>query len=119
MIPDLICPCRNKTGGVRFVPQVVPDCQQKFNLFFGELAPAVSVGIFVAGCATDYPAVKQRKVQMIKARVSTNMKRGIDDLANQRGESEAVIIREALSEYLKKSAIAVDGKSSSRRKKRN
>jgi predicted transcriptional regulator len=38
------------------------------------------------------------------------MKRGIDNLASQRSESEAVIIREALSEYLKKSAIGVDGK---------
>ena len=47
------------------------------------------------------------------------MKREIDDLAHQRGESEAVIIREALSEYLKKLAIGVDGKQASRRKKRN
>ena len=44
--------------------------------------------------------MKQRKAQMIKARVSTNMKRGINDLADQRGESEAVIVREALSQYL-------------------
>jgi hypothetical protein len=66
-----------------------------------------------------YPAVKQRKIQMIKARVSTNMKGSIDDLAGQRGESEAVIISEALNEYLKKSASGVDGKPSSRRKKRN
>jgi predicted transcriptional regulator len=44
--------------------------------------------------------MKQRKAQIIKARVSTHMKRGIDDLADQRGESEAVIIREALSQYL-------------------
>ena len=62
--------------------------------------------------------MKQRKNELIKARVSTNMKRGIDNLANQRGESEAVIIREALSEYLKKLAIGVDGKQASRRKKR-
>lgn len=73
----------------------------------------------MANCATDYPAVKERKVEIIKARVSTNMKRGIDDLAHQRGESEALIIREALGEYLKKSAIWVDGKPSSRRKRRN
>jgi Ribbon-helix-helix protein, copG family len=84
-----------------------------------KLAPAVSVEIFVAGCATDYPAVKQRKVELIKARVSTSMKRGIDDLAIQRGESEAVIIREALNEYLKKSAIRIDGSQARRRKKRN
>ena len=63
--------------------------------------------------------MRQRKNELIKARVSTNMKRGIDNLANQRGESEAVIIREALSEYLKKLAIGVDGKQASRRKKRN
>ena len=44
--------------------------------------------------------MKQRKDQIIKARVSTDMKRGINDLANQRGESEAVIVREALSQYL-------------------
>jgi predicted transcriptional regulator len=37
---------------------------------------------------------------MIKARVSSKMKRGINDLADQRGESEAVIVREALSQYL-------------------
>jgi predicted DNA-binding protein len=63
--------------------------------------------------------MRQRKDELIKARVSTNMKRGIDNLASQRGESEAVIVREALSEYLKKSAIAVDGKQPRRRKKRN
>ena len=56
---------------------------------------------------------------MIKARVSTNMKRGIDELAGQRGESEAVIIREALSQYLRKSAILLDGKQSYRPKKTN
>ncbi|PYK28083.1 MAG: hypothetical protein DME59_03180 [Verrucomicrobia bacterium] len=63
--------------------------------------------------------MKQRKAQMIKARVSTNMKRGIDELAGQRGESEAVIIREALSQYLRKSAILLDGKQSYRPKKTN
>jgi len=47
------------------------------------------------------------------------MKRDIDDLAHQRGESEAVIIREALSQYLKKSAMVIDNKPSPRRKKRN
>ena len=44
--------------------------------------------------------MKQRKGQMIKARVSSKMKRDINDLADQRGESEAVIVREALSQYL-------------------
>jgi hypothetical protein len=44
--------------------------------------------------------MRQRKGQMIKARVSSKMKRGINDLADERGESEAVIVREALSQYL-------------------
>jgi len=61
--------------------------------------------------------MKQRKAQLIKARVSTNMKRGINDVAHQRGESEAVIVREALSQYLSKSAILLDHKRPSRRKK--
>jgi hypothetical protein len=83
-----------------------------------QLALPVSVEVCVVSCATDYPAVKQRKVEIIKARVSTSMKRGIDGLAHQRGESEAVIIREALAQYLKRSAILVDGRPSSHRKKR-
>jgi predicted transcriptional regulator len=49
--------------------------------------------------------MKQRKGQMIKARVSSKMKRGVNELADQRGESEAVIVREALSQYLRKSII--------------
>lgn len=61
--------------------------------------------------------MKQRKAQIIKARVSTNMKRGIDDLARERGESEAVIVREALSLYLKKSALLLESKPAYRRKK--
>ena len=67
----------------------------------------------------DNRAMKQRKAQMIKARVSTNMKRGIDDLADKRGESEAVIVREALSQYLTKSTILLESKGSYRRNKRN
>ncbi|PYJ92149.1 MAG: hypothetical protein DME71_00105 [Verrucomicrobia bacterium] len=63
--------------------------------------------------------MKQRKAQLIKARVSTNMKRGINDVAHQRGESEAVIVREALSQYLSKSAILLDHKRPSRRKKQD
>ena len=63
--------------------------------------------------------MKQRKAELIKARVSTNMKRGIDDLAYQRGESEAVIIREALSQYLSKSVILPKNKRSFNRKKQN
>jgi len=63
--------------------------------------------------------MKQRKAQMIKARVSTNMKRGIDHLADKRGESEAVIVREALSQYLRKSTILLEGKPSRRPKNPN
>jgi len=44
--------------------------------------------------------MKQRKAQIIKARISINMKCSVHELANQRGESEAVIVREALSQYL-------------------
>ena len=63
--------------------------------------------------------MKQRKGQMIKARVSSKMKRGINDLADQRGESEAVIIREALSQYLRKSMIPLRTQLISWPKKRN
>jgi predicted DNA-binding protein len=63
--------------------------------------------------------MKQRKAQMIKARVSTNMKRGIDNLADKRGESEAVIVREALSQYLRKSTILLESKPSYRLKNPN
>jgi predicted DNA-binding protein len=61
--------------------------------------------------------MKQRKGQMIKARVSSKMKRGINDLADQRGESEAVIVREALSQYLSNSAIPPKSKASHPRKR--
>lgn len=100
-----------------FVSQAVPDYQQKM-LTFLELAPPVPVEMRVADCATDRH-MKQRKAQIIKARVSANMKRSIDDLANQRGESEAVIVREALSQYLRKSIIPLGTNSSHRPKKRN
>jgi hypothetical protein len=63
--------------------------------------------------------MKQRKGQMIKARVSSKMKRGINDLADERGESEALIVREALSQYLSKSAILLKNKQLTNRKKRN
>ena len=56
---------------------------------------------------------------MIKARVSTNMKHGIDHLADKRGESEAVIVREALSQYLRKSTILLESKPSYRGKRSN
>jgi predicted transcriptional regulator len=63
--------------------------------------------------------MKQRKAQIIKARVSTSMKRGIDDLADKRGESEAVIVREALSQYLRKSTILLESKRLYRPRKSN
>jgi hypothetical protein len=103
----------------QLVTQVVPDCQQNFRLYFLELAVPVSVEVCVVNCATIFRGMKQRKAQMIKARVSSKMKRGINDLANQRGESEAVIVREALSQYLRKSIIPFGTNSSHRPKKRN
>ena len=99
--------------------QMVPFCQAKFlGLFFGTCSSSFRRNLRGQLCH-DYQAVKQRKAQMIKARVSTNMKRGIDDLANQRGESEAVIVREALSQYLRKSTILLESKPSYRPKKPN
>jgi predicted transcriptional regulator len=82
------------------VTQVGPDCQRHFRFIFLELAVPVSVEICVVNCATIFRGMKQRKGELIKARVSSKMKRGINDLADQRGESEAVIVREALSQYL-------------------
>jgi len=63
--------------------------------------------------------MKKRKPHLIKARVSTDMKRRIDNLAHQRGESEAVIVREALSQYLRKSTISLGSSLSYRPKKRD
>jgi predicted DNA-binding protein len=63
--------------------------------------------------------MKQRKAQIIKARVSTEMKRRIDNLAHQRGESEAVIVREALSQYLNNCAIPLKSKASHPPKRRH
>jgi hypothetical protein len=97
------------------VTQLVPECQQ---ILFSELAPSVSVENVRGQLGHHHHrAMKERKVQMIKARVSTDMKRGIDELAGRRGESEAVIIREALSQYLRKSTIGLDSKPSDRPKK--
>lgn len=63
--------------------------------------------------------MKERKAHIIKARVSTDMKRGINELAGRRGESEAVIIREALSQYLRKSTIWLESKPLCRPNKNN
>lgn len=41
-----------------------------------------------------------KKEALIKARVSDHLKRLIEAAAVERGESEAVIIREALNDYL-------------------
>jgi hypothetical protein len=82
-----------------------------------ELALPVSVEICVVNCATIFRGMKQRKGQMIKARVSSKMKRGINDLADERDESEAVIVREALSEYLRKSANSFNRRRRDRSKK--
>jgi hypothetical protein len=84
-----------------------------------ELSLRISVEVFVVICATIFRRMKQRKGQMIKARVSSKMKRGINDLADERGESEALIVREALSQYLSKSAILLKNKQLTNRKKRN
>jgi hypothetical protein len=84
----------------------------KFLVYFLEPAAPVSVEICVVSCATIFRGMKQRKGQMIKARVSSKMKRGVNDLADQRGESEAVIVREALSQYLSNSAIPLKSKAS-------
>ena len=73
----------------------------------------------VATLRPYYRVMKQRKAQIIKARVSASMKRGINDLADQRGESEAVIVREALSEYLKKSSNSLKSRRTNRSKRTN
>jgi Ribbon-helix-helix protein, copG family len=96
----------------------VPNCQQNLNLFFGTCSSSFRRNLRGQLCH-DNRAMKQRKAQMIKARVSTNMKRGIDDLADKRGESEAVIVREALSQYLSKSTILLQSKRLYRPKKPN
>jgi len=92
--------------------------QQNLNLFFGTCSSSFRRNLRGQLCH-DNRAMKQRKAQIIKARVSTNMKRGIDDLADKRGESEAVIVREALSQYLSKSTILLQSKRLYRPKKPN
>jgi len=92
--------------------------QQNFQFIFGICSPGFRRNLRGQLCHNDRD-MKQRKGQMIKARVSTHMKRGINDLADQRGESEAVIVREALSQYLSKSTILLGSSPSYRPKKRN
>ena len=43
---------------------------------------------------------RPRKGEMIRARVSSKMKREITRIARERGESEAVIMREAIERYI-------------------
>jgi hypothetical protein len=45
---------------------------------------------------------KKYKLHTIRARVTIQMKRQVEHLAQLKGEAEAVLIREALSEYIEK-----------------
>ena len=59
----------------------------------------------VPDCATIVPAMGTTRIyksELIKARVSSKMKRDMARLAAARGESEAVVIREAITDYLKR-----------------
>lgn len=42
------------------------------------------------------------KLYVIRARVTTQMKRELAKMSQQRGEAEAVLVREALKQYIKK-----------------
>lgn len=39
---------------------------------------------------------------MVRARVSTKMKRQIEQLSERKGEAEAVLVREALTQYIER-----------------
>lgn len=55
---------------------------------------------------------RSTKPVVIKARVSEEMKRQIDEIAAERGEAEAIIIREAVTQYLaRKQAEAEESES--------
>jgi hypothetical protein len=45
---------------------------------------------------------KKKKVCMIRALVPAKIKRALEHLADERGEAEAVLIREAMKEYVEK-----------------
>jgi hypothetical protein len=45
---------------------------------------------------------KKTKLHTIRARVSKAMKRQVEELAERKGEAEAVLIREALTQYIEK-----------------
>ena len=110
--------CNSHDAKAQRVTQTGPECQQNLNLFFGTCSSSFRRNLRGQLCH-DNRAMKQRKAQIIKARVSTNMKRGIDNLADKRGESEAVIVREALSQYLRKSTILLESKRLYRPRKPN
>jgi hypothetical protein len=81
-----------------FVTQSVPNCQQDFKfIFWAELAPAGSVEICVTSCATVSQAMK--RCQTLKARASINVSRGFNNLADQRGESDAVMCAKLLVSF--------------------
>jgi predicted transcriptional regulator len=44
---------------------------------------------------------QQPKDEVVRARISREMKKKFEELAQQRGEAESVIVREALVTYLK------------------
>jgi hypothetical protein len=43
-----------------------------------------------------------KKTSLIKARITTKTKRRLAEIARQRGESEAVIVREAIAQYVER-----------------
>jgi Ribbon-helix-helix protein, copG family len=59
------------------------------------------------------PAARECKVVHVKARVSREQKAGLEEAARAKSESVAVIIREAITEYLKRRAEANNGESKS------
>lgn len=57
-------------------------------------------GVVSRGCLCHKRAMS--KDALIKARVTPAMKRAVEHCARNRGESEAVIVREALKDYLRR-----------------
>ena len=57
------------------------------------------------------PQLEAMKEELLKARVSVELKKAVADVAAARGESEAVIIREALKQYVVGKSDAVEEKS--------
>jgi len=46
--------------------------------------------------------MRTEKDKLVKARITTRMKRAIERLARKRDESEAVIVREAIARYIER-----------------